>query len=237
MFEAIRSRLVGAWKDLHARGLPSLFVFEFVVVLLGVLAAQWVADWARERQAVAEMEDAKTKAEYQIGVSMHTLETWGKLSPCLEDAMRTVMRANEDQSPVDPRILDRPKLMGLELRPLTAQELLRLEKRYGTDAEFAFGNIARSTRTYEDRIDIIQEAWKAFAQIDPSNGKPEKADYQQARMAASGILAALRGLEINRENILRDARRLNLAPFNPYGGRPASSCEEYWDKGAMYVGD
>ena len=56
-------------------------------------------------------------------------------------------------------------------------------------------------------------------------------------MAASEILAALRGLEINRQSILRDARRLNLEPFNPYEGRPASSCEEFWDKGAMYVGD
>lgn len=237
MFAAVREKLVGAWTHLRKGSLARLFLFEFVVVLLGVLAAQWVADWARERQAMAEMEEAKTKAEYQIGVNMHSLQTWGELSPCLEEAMRSVMRANEDQSPVDPRILDRPKLTGLELRALTAQELLRLEKRYGTDAEFAFGNIARSTRTYEDRIDIIQEAWKAFAQIDPRNGKPEKADYQQARMAASEILAALRGLEINREGILRDARRLNLEPFNPYEGRPASSCEEYWNKGAMYVED
>jgi hypothetical protein len=66
MFEAVRSRLVAAWKDLHARGLPSLFLFELVVVTLGVLLAQAVAGWAARQSAFDDMETVKTELDSDI---------------------------------------------------------------------------------------------------------------------------------------------------------------------------
>ena len=43
MFEAIRRKLIGAWRDLRSRGLITLFFFELLVVTLGVILAQAAA--------------------------------------------------------------------------------------------------------------------------------------------------------------------------------------------------
>ena len=70
VFEAIRKKLVGAWRDLRSRGLVTLFFFELLVVTLGVLLAQAVADWAANREDMAAMEKAITDT---ISPYMNTL--------------------------------------------------------------------------------------------------------------------------------------------------------------------
>ncbi|MCM8558119.1 hypothetical protein [Sphingomicrobium sediminis] len=85
MFAAIRQKLTGAWKRLREGSLAKLFVFEFIVVLLGVLAAQWVADWARERDAMATMEEARARADLELADAGAVANIWQLVAPCIHD--------------------------------------------------------------------------------------------------------------------------------------------------------
>lgn len=68
MFKAIRDsalvfgRRVGAgWHQIHQRKLVRLFLFEFIVVLLGVLTAQALSNWSGNRQIAERSEEALAK--------------------------------------------------------------------------------------------------------------------------------------------------------------------------------
>ena len=70
MFAAVRERLVGAWRRLREGSLAKLFLFEFVVVMLGVLAAQAVAEWAGERAEDRRLASAMERARYDLANAM-----------------------------------------------------------------------------------------------------------------------------------------------------------------------
>ena len=88
MFAALRQNLATAWQRLRQGNLAKLFVFEFVVVLLGVLSAQAVADWAGERAADRRAQGARQGAVGFIAESMHVAAEWDLQASCLADQMR-----------------------------------------------------------------------------------------------------------------------------------------------------
>ena len=50
MFAAMHNGPGRATQGMRARGTVGLFVFEFFVVVLGVLAAQGLREWAKQRE-------------------------------------------------------------------------------------------------------------------------------------------------------------------------------------------
>lgn len=232
MFAAIRSY----WAGERGRKLAGLFLFEFVVVMLGVLAAQAVANWAEERAAMSGMEEAKAKAYRQLSQTAFGLEAWDRLLPCFEDQMRAVMRAREGAAPLDADRLDRPGLNGVEFQPLSQADLVRIEERFGFEVENTLRSVGTQTRSVNERIDMVQAAWKGFALLDPQNGTPDAQDYREARMAASDILATLKGIRINTDNLLQYADALGVEEYRDVeGGRFVKDCDELWKYGTMYL--
>ena len=81
MFEAIRRKFVGAWREVRSRGFVSLFFFELIVVTLGVLLAQGVADWDNRQSQFAEMEEARARADLEMGDAAAVSQAWKRLGP------------------------------------------------------------------------------------------------------------------------------------------------------------
>ncbi|HQR40536.1 MAG TPA: hypothetical protein PLF26_19290, partial [Blastocatellia bacterium] len=73
--------------------LAGLFVFEFVVVLLGVLAAQAVADWAEDRRLAHEADVQFEQARQQAILAASVQKYWANVGPCLIERARTVASA------------------------------------------------------------------------------------------------------------------------------------------------
>lgn len=236
MFEAIRSRLVGAWKDLHARGLPGLFVFELVVVTLGVLLAQAIADWAGRRAAMDEMETVKAELDSDMAIAADEAYGWTIAAPCIAERMGVVMRLLGEGGPVDPELIFRPGMQNVALAsPDTETEALMV-RRYGRKITDEYGRGARLVQRMGDRIDSAATHWEALGLVDPRNGPVSVADRTEARRAAASIRASMATLADQAQLLMDMAKTAGIEPAidAPHGARPARSCEEIWASGKTH---
>lgn len=234
MFEAIRSRLVCAWRDLRERGLVTLFFFELIVITLGVLLAQGLADWAGEREADRAMEEVRSHAYLQIGEAAQDTLHWDELRPCFESRISELMRAAASGESVESQTLRRPGIgvmQDLQIDDLTLQ---RIANRHGREEAESLRSAALQIGRFGRRQFEIAEAWKAFARIDPSHGPVSPGDRDAARDAAATILSHLRGLEISGNLLRLHARALNVEFRVDPSGRYARNCEEMWSKGSTF---
>lgn len=233
MFEAIRSKLVGAWKDLHARGLPSLFLFELIVVTLGVLLAQAVAEWAGERAEERRMKDAIERARVDLAEAMWVSEAYALVQPCFEERMTRIMRAASDGETLPSQILERPGLRATRMHRLEGVQFERMAQTMGYEAADNLRDATEQVETLRQRAVELTEAWEGLALLDPENGTPSAQDRATARQAGSRIKALFRGIEINAENIVRQGRNLGVEPDNKFPDRLPKDCAEIWQYSQM----
>ena len=73
------------WNDGRGKITVRLFVFEFVVVVVGVLVAQALANWVQGRAAIREMEQAKARSAHEIAQSLEVALIWQAAVPCLRE--------------------------------------------------------------------------------------------------------------------------------------------------------
>ena len=237
MFEAIRNRLVGAWKDLRSRGLVSLFFFELVVVTLGVLLAQGLADWSSQRQAMAQMEDVRDRIRERLGFTYWSAQMYEMALPCMDDRIADIMRIAGSEDYPAPEMLMRPNMPLAAVGEYSDREALLLRERYG-DEEFVITQAI--TRLHQSMIDESLEVgklWRALMVLDPANGRVREADRVNARRDAAMIRSALYRIEINADFIRFFAEQIALEPVAPVdGGRMPRDCAEIWETNSLMPG-
>ena len=235
MFAAIRSKLAGAWTDLRSRGLVTLFFFELVVITLGILLAQGLADWASDRAADREMEAARERALRDIGSAAYNINLWSDVSPCFESHMHDLMSAAAGGEPISTQRLERPSIGAITMTEVEAGVLRRITKRHGEVEADEIHRAARQIARIQERREAIADAWQAFVRLDPRHGNVSASDRDAVRASAAEIISLLRGLEINGRYLLIGAERVGASPIKAEEGRPVASCAEMWATGNTYL--
>lgn len=236
MFEAVRSRLIGAWRILHARGMPSLFLFEFVVVLLGVLAAQWLAEWSNDRQAAGAMEDARARLDRELSMTLPTMGIWAKAIPCLDARMDEILRASAEQRTLAPGDLRRPRFFGAGDQDVPPETMALIGKVHGAEmADHYERSVAKATQLSRFS-DAIAAQWQQFALINPDYGSPTGADFHAARAAAGHIKSELVSAQIAVDNYLYATRKLGIVSIpNDLNRVAVPDCATIWREGTIHV--
>ena len=104
MFQVVRHWWGGGRGKLTAR----LFVFEFVVVVVGVLAAQALANWVgtrAEREAGRRLFADATESARQLD---RTLGYWQRFAPCLRSHVASISRAAANGGSMSGDAIGRP---------------------------------------------------------------------------------------------------------------------------------
>ena len=236
MFEAIRAKLIGAWKEIRSKGLVTLFFFELLVVTLGVLLAQKIADLSEEREAYREMEAERQVALDALRDSMTYVIGWKVVIPCIDDRMSQIMLSASQGQNLPPKDLKLPAFYGAGFPPMSDRSLRLLVERHGSTEASELNTTASSIARIRIVEDHIIENWEALGQIDASNGAPSPLDRQQARKAASSIKTSVFRLNILANNVLDSGRILGLKanPKPVSAGRPVANCEEFWRIGKSH---
>ena len=172
--------------------LAGLFLFEFMVVLLGVLAAQAMADWAEDRrlgrEATAQFEQVRRQA---VDVA-RALHFWKTVGPCMSERALSVARAAANGGALAASDIGRPALPVTQM-PAWDQEVRRAAfARLGEermDAIYYFENRAMVMAATSIRV---RDAWSTFALLDPANGTLSDVDRGNVRLAAISVLDSIR---------------------------------------------
>lgn len=224
MFKAVRDtflglgqRLAQSWRAMRPRRLAGLFLFEFAVVLLGVLAAQGLQTWSRERELDAYSTEAIARYEIELETGLETAFIWRAALPCMRDRVDTIMRQAGEQ-PMSADMLLRPGLWSSRVTPLS--EEIEIRYRSATDQ----GRVAKfkDAATHVNRIDRLGDEiagdWQQFLRIDPDRGQVRESDIAAVRDAAARIHSNLSSIGVSVDYLVTE--------LLPYGLEPIVSLED-----------
>lgn len=234
MFRAVREALNRA----REKNLLGLFAFEFTVVLLGVLAAQGLQNWSRERELRTETLAAKARLERGFADSRGIVDVWNAALPCLRARVGAIMRTAATGETLAPGFAGRPFLPAADDYSESAETYARLTELLGND-------VVMRLREMPERIGIIDTVsgeisarWEVFRLLDPQYGPVSLADRSAARLAGAEILSHFRRIDASILMMTKLSERLAPAvrtPFDPAMNiLPVRSCEELWAKGTAY---
>jgi hypothetical protein len=236
VFEAVRRRLIGAWRDLRARGLVTLFVFELLVVTLGVLLAQGVADWAEYREEVAAMEKARARADLEMGDAAFVAQVWKQLGPCLHLDIDTILKSTASGKAIKGELLERPGVFTNTVMPLSEQTKLLIRERHGDDVAYNYDRMQRLTTRLDTKAEELVDLWGRLALLSPDFGAISGNDRTSARDTAVAIKANLTTVDHISGEILRSAKRMRLEPkILGEQFRFSTNCNEFYRFGRDFA--
>lgn len=229
MFQAVRQY----WTEGRGKLTARLFIFEFVVVVVGVLAAQWVADWAKERSDLAVLEQSRKRIEDQSSGAMANAQAWLVAIPCLDRQVSDIMRAAGSARPPDPKMLDRPGFRIPIVDPFPTESVLRLIARYVSQEAQLYDSIKARVDHVATLSNRVAEQWMGLSILDPAFGTVREGDRVNARALASQIRSALRSIQISSEGLLDEAGQLGLKPKDIEGRRRPRDCADIRASGTI----
>lgn len=238
MFHATREGFAAAWRRARERGTLRLFLFEFTVVLLGVLAAQAVQSWAQEREARQHAEEERVRLEQGFVSTVQAAAVWRAALPCLQERVGDIMRAAGSGASVGSDMARRPKLVQGGYVPASPENYALIEEAIGSKRASALSDVQIRAATIEAAQAEIRSEWELFRLLDPDFGRASVYDRATAREAGAAILTRLRSIEfaldmIETERPLVTAE--DATPFDPvFDILPVRSCQELWANGTAY---
>ena len=230
MFAAIRE-----WRSSgQARHIAGLFAFEFVVIVAGVLTAQWVAGWADERASLRDIELANSRIEKELSHNLGKAMIWTAALPCLRGRMESIMRLGPGET-IEPNSSVRPRLEPFLPIDLNDEQAGYFRERYGDERADRLREMQQNLESAQSNNEPIVHLWGRIILADPARGPVAPSDRDQARVAAADILAELRGIEIVMKEFSRRARAWEIQPTYARIGRPAERCAEIWANKAIAI--
>jgi hypothetical protein len=232
MFQAVRSW----WRSARGQRTVRLFGFELAVVMVGVLAAQQVSNWAQKRSALSQVEGVK-------GDLFHAYSIYRTIShvdliaiPCLEQRIDLILQLAASRRPVDGRLLASAQLaqMGPDVIAPADEQLLR--ERYGDTVTDQITSVQYDLRIADDAFHDLDRNWFEFERIDPRHGRRTEGDFAAVREAAIRSRGDLSLLRKSVTSIDQLAGSLGIATVPNPGFRAVSNCEEIWTTGRAYRG-
>ncbi len=227
MFHAVRHW----WSAGSGKVTLRLFLFEFIVVVAGVLVAQGMAAYVQDRSDLARMEAERARLRYELSDAHAAFQELRVAIPCLEQRMSDVMRGKE----FAPKALRRPSLVSIDVAAPSNATIEMIARHYGTREKLSLNWIFSIIQKIEPSSATIREKWALLTLIDPANGVPTDANRAEARVAAAQITAELRRIDGLAGVAVPLFQKLGIRAqeiYTPQNG-PAKSCAAIWKSGRI----
>ena len=227
------------WFEGNGQQTARLFVFEFVVVVAGVLVAQSLGEWMHDREIDRQVTEENARVEYQIGRTQQFDRLWSVAAPCLRERMLSMIAAIDSGQRYSDDYLTLPGLAGYTVEPVSPAVALPMRDKYGAkrmEDFFAANVIAESGLTTDKDLG---DQWTKFALLNPRYGTLESADRASMRAAGAQALRDLSRIQLAAALLQTLGKGLRIAPIasaDGHGGQavfPAHNCNEIWRTGRI----
>ena len=205
MFQTVRHW----WAEGSGRHTARLFLFEFFVVVLGVLAAQALANWVGTR---AEREQGRrlfadaTESARQLD---RTLGYWQRFAPCLRSHVASISRAAANGGSMTGDAIGRPAVPNPPEPQFSADDWGRIALVATPEQVQSLRGLQATASVHNAYASEMARQWSTFRLLDPTLGAALPEDRSRVRAAAMQVDSTLRWM-MNR-------RMGNPAEFQPLG--------------------
>ena len=244
MFKAVRDSLIGtgrriavAWRDLRSKGMVTLFLFEFTVVLLGVLTAQALSSWATSESETRKLHLELTRIRDETSAGVANAILWKAATPCLRQRVEFLVTEAGAKRPVPSDLLEKPWFASTRSFPLDNDLYRSLSAEIGSDKAWALARMSVTNNELAHFVDQASQTWYHFNRLDATFGMVSDADADAARNAGVELLWHLSKIEGSARNFLSDAEVLSpdfrRIPDGVF--RPVTDCDMLWRERAVFA--
>lgn len=234
MFHAIRQWWGGGRGKVTLR----LFLFEFIVVVAGVLTAQALASWVADRVEQRAVNEEDKRVRYEIGRARQVARIWSAATPCLVERVERIARLASTTEPVDVGELKVPRFIGYTIEPYSSDMNREFHDRLGNNRVDNYAVVKSGSVTLVDTYRDVRRGWDRFALLDPALGPPSAADRATVRDVAVQLRSQLDLIRASAEMVESTASRLGIAPLKSdadFGAvMPVTNCGEIWRTGRIW---
>ena len=217
MFQAVRKFFAASAlppmderKLRKARRLVGLFLFEFVVVVLGVLVAQTLQERAATERAETDARVAVERAAQEAAAFRSTSEYWLRAGPCLENRMDELMRAAANGKPDAISREPRPRMPLSAFTAWSETTTMTTRRMFGDRFVARYAALeTMAAKMAQDSHELAGE-WALLGLIDPALGAVGREDRFNARLAAGRIKGRLASLNVTAVHAVDAAARLGV---------------------------
>ena len=189
-----------------------LFAFEFCVVVLGVLVAQGVADWARTKADRREGRNLVARL-VEAGRSLNQVSNyWSLHGSCLRRHVDHIAREAVAGRSMPMDEIGRPGLPNVSDLVLGEDDWRKIVLTAGSQRAEAFSDFHLDADSIDRYSTDISNEWATFKLLDPSIGPPSAEDQARVRVATAIIDDRLRWLMFNLQQTRDELRRAGLRP-------------------------
>ena len=227
MFQTVRHW----WGDGRGKVTLRLFLFEFVVVVAGVLVAQGLATYVQDRSDLARMEAERSRIRVELIDAHAVFQEWRAAVPCLDQRMTEVMHGKE----FAPNELRRPTFVSADVATPSTDTIEMIARRYGPQEKISLNWILSNIEAIKPESAIIREKWGLLSLIDPVNGPSTSFDRAGARVAAAEIKSRLEHIDTLAASVEPLFKKLGISAhelYTPDRGA-AKSCAAIWKSGQI----
>jgi hypothetical protein len=234
MFQTVRHWWQGGRGKIAAR----LFLFEFLVVVAGVLTAQGLANWVADRAEQRAVTEEDRRVRYEIGRARQVARIWSAAAPCLTEQAERVARMASADRPADPSELNLPRFIGYTVEPVSPDMNREFHERFGNKQADNYAIVMTASATLVEAYRDVRRSWDRFALLDPALGPASPLDRATVRDQAIQLRSQLALIKGSAELIESTAASLKIAPLRSdadFGSVvPVSGCAEIWRNGRIW---
>lgn len=234
MFHAIRQW----WGNGRGKITARLFLFEFLVVVAGVLTAQALANWVAERAEQRSVNEEDKRVRYEIGRARQVARVWSAAVPCLVERVERIAREASSTGPINSNELRPPRFIGYTVEPLSSDMNREFHDWFGNERVDNYTVVASASLTIVNTYREVRSGWNRFALLDPELGQPSAADRATVRDVAVQLRSQLELIRMGAEMIETTAAGLNIQPLvseADFGAVvPVTNCREVWRNGQIW---
>ena len=234
MFHAVRQW----WFSGRGKVTARLFLFEFAVVVVGVLTAQALANWVANRAETRAINSEDERVRYEIGRASQIARVWQVAAPCLIARVEAIARSASTGAPVNPADLDVPRFLGYTVDPFPPDMNREFHARFGTERVDNYIFVSSASGAIRDGYRDVRRGWHRLSLLDPALGAPSPMDRATVRDVAIQLRSQLELIGDSAELIQIAADRLAIRPITSnaeFGSAsPVSDCAEIWRTGQIW---
>ena len=180
MFRTVRHWWSGGSGQHAAR----LFVFEFVVVVAGVLVAQGLANWVKLQADDREGRSLLAVAQLFVRSSNERANYWIRHANCVRAHVDDISRAAAAGRTLSSDAIGYATMPGVHSPNFTQDQLDKLARVIGDKRTRALERFEVIDAFVTDDSSVISNEWTNLRLLDPSLGMPSAEDRAQVRLAA-----------------------------------------------------
>lgn len=208
MFQAVRHW----WNGGRGKVTLRLFLFEFVVVVAGVLVAQLLQERVRDASARREAEEAIERAREEAIRLVLIGDHWRRVGPCLEARVSRIARVAAAGGTLDAEQLRGPVTWIPITTPWSESTTLVARREHGNQLVDQYADLALNASVVRAANDTITRNAPSFRLLDPSFGPSSVVDRANVRLAAMQVRAGIRTLMRNADTVKNLTNQMGIHP-------------------------